>query len=394
MMSSSSSARNRPPFTPSQWQELEQQALVFKYMVSGTPIPPDLIFSIKTSLDSSISSRLFPHHPIGWGCFEMGFGRKVDPEPGRCRRTDGKKWRCSKEAYPDSKYCEKHMHRDHERAFFPEASGSNNARSFPHQESYQQQLSMSSYNNKSYSNFQNLSHNGINNPRQEQPHCFVLGTDFKSARAAKSEKESNISDETTQRPLHHFFGDQWPPKTSSDSWLDLASNSRIPTGHLHHHHHQFTIKFIHFHLEFNTKLIYCIPYEPFSNRDSTIKAYMPKVKPKITNPKVENAESMEQQQIDSLSEGRPISELGFPGGFPHLGVFALQLLLRPQLSTQNPCLQTELVLIQNPRIRSVRIRTRPAPSSPKTWIAWVFPQILACFVYHECGTNPHPQDLT
>ena len=50
-------------------------------------------------------------YAVGWGCFEMGYGRKIDPEPGRCRRTDGKKWRCSKEAYPDSKYCERHMHR-------------------------------------------------------------------------------------------------------------------------------------------------------------------------------------------------------------------------------------------------------------------------------------------
>ncbi|GJN22448.1 hypothetical protein PR202_gb10008 [Eleusine coracana subsp. coracana] len=48
----------------------------------------------------------------------MGYGRKADedPEPGRCRRTDGKKWRCSKEAYPDSKYCEKHMHRGKNRS--------------------------------------------------------------------------------------------------------------------------------------------------------------------------------------------------------------------------------------------------------------------------------------
>ncbi|TKY64271.1 Growth-regulating factor 5 [Spatholobus suberectus] len=113
------SARNRSPFTPTQWQELEQQALVFKYMVTGTPIPPDLIYSIKRSLDSSISSRLFPQHPFGWGCFEMGYGRKVDPEPGRCRRTDGKKWRCSKEAYPDSKYCERHMHRGRNRSRKP-----------------------------------------------------------------------------------------------------------------------------------------------------------------------------------------------------------------------------------------------------------------------------------
>ncbi|XP_019443545.1 PREDICTED: growth-regulating factor 5-like isoform X2 [Lupinus angustifolius] len=315
--------------------------------IRGTPIPPDLIYSIKRSLDSSITSRLFPHQPIGWGCFEMGFGRKVDPEPGRCRRTDGKKWRCSKEAYPDSKYCERHMHRGRnrsrkpvevssatstastttnttppipsynrnnlsmtnpnninsmisaspfpfsplpssiitsesqpfsqsyqssslnpffysqstssratdsesdflspdatthqlfmdsgsyshnekdyrhihgmregvdERAFFPEASGS--ARTYP--DSYQQ-LSMSSYKPYSNSHFQNMNEN---TSKQEQ-HCFVLGTDFKSDRLSK-EKETETT--TSQKPLHHFFG-EWTPK-NTDSWLDLASNSRIQT---------------------------------------------------------------------------------------------------------------------------------------------------------------------
>lgn len=49
----------------------------------------------------------------------MGLGRKIDPEPGRCRRTDGKKWRCSKEAYADSKYCERHMHRGKNRSRKP-----------------------------------------------------------------------------------------------------------------------------------------------------------------------------------------------------------------------------------------------------------------------------------
>ncbi|XP_061361786.1 growth-regulating factor 1 [Gastrolobium bilobum] len=49
----------------------------------------------------------------------MGLGRKIDPEPGRCRRTDGKKWRCSKEAYPESKYCERHMHRGKNRSRKP-----------------------------------------------------------------------------------------------------------------------------------------------------------------------------------------------------------------------------------------------------------------------------------
>ncbi|KAK2991943.1 hypothetical protein RJ640_027834 [Escallonia rubra] len=41
------SSSSRFPFTASQWQELEHQALIFKYMISGMPIPPDLIFTIK-----------------------------------------------------------------------------------------------------------------------------------------------------------------------------------------------------------------------------------------------------------------------------------------------------------------------------------------------------------
>uniref|UniRef100_A0A2N9FDP3 Growth-regulating factor n=1 Tax=Fagus sylvatica TaxID=28930 RepID=A0A2N9FDP3_FAGSY len=345
--SASASARNRSPFTATQWQELEHQALIFKYMVSGIPIPPDLLYSVKRSLDSSISSRLYPHHPIGWGCFEMGFGRKVDPEPGRCRRTDGKKWRCSKEAYPDSKYCERHMHRGRnrsrkpvevtstatstttttttntnlsppipsinrnlsisttittptpttttttssfsvpsplsethphhhhpyhdtttaypflyshssssrqplsgflpqnntthqlfldsgsysqadkdyrylhgtregvdERAFFPEASGT--ARSLP--DSYQR-LTMGSYKGYPHKQFQSLTDSS---KQQQEQHCFVLGTDFKSQGQVKTEEKSEI-----QKPLHHFFG-EWTPK-NTDTWLDLASNSRVPT---------------------------------------------------------------------------------------------------------------------------------------------------------------------
>ncbi|XP_030944041.1 growth-regulating factor 1-like isoform X2 [Quercus lobata] len=119
------SGRNRFPFSASQWQELEHQALIFKYMASGIPIPPDLLYTIKRScLDSSLSSKFFPHQPhqhvgLGWNCLQMGLGRKIDPEPGRCRRTDGKKWRCSKEAFPDSKYCERHMHRGKNRSRKP-----------------------------------------------------------------------------------------------------------------------------------------------------------------------------------------------------------------------------------------------------------------------------------
>ena len=63
--------------------------------------------------------RFLLYLAVGWNCFQMGLGRKPDPEPGRCRRTDGKKWRCSKEAYPDSKYCERHMHRGKNRSRKP-----------------------------------------------------------------------------------------------------------------------------------------------------------------------------------------------------------------------------------------------------------------------------------
>ncbi|KAJ4842737.1 hypothetical protein Tsubulata_031676 [Turnera subulata] len=103
------------PFTVSQWQELEHQALIFKYMMAGLPVPPDLVLPIQKSFES-ISHRFFHHPTMGYCTF---YGKKVDPEPGRCRRTDGKKWRCSKDAYPDSKYCERHMHRGRNRSRKP-----------------------------------------------------------------------------------------------------------------------------------------------------------------------------------------------------------------------------------------------------------------------------------
>ncbi|CAI5952111.1 unnamed protein product [Closterium sp. NIES-64] len=41
---------------------------------------------------------------------------RLDLEPDRCRRTDGKKWRCSREAVKDQKYCDRHMHRGRNRS--------------------------------------------------------------------------------------------------------------------------------------------------------------------------------------------------------------------------------------------------------------------------------------
>ncbi|XP_062183562.1 growth-regulating factor 3-like [Phragmites australis] len=109
-MSGGWAAAARPaPFTAAQYEELEQQALIYKYLVAGVPVPLDLLLPIR---------RGFVYHQpaLGYGPY---FGKKVDPEPGRCRRTDGKKWRCSKEAAPDSKYCERHMHRGRNRSRKP-----------------------------------------------------------------------------------------------------------------------------------------------------------------------------------------------------------------------------------------------------------------------------------
>ncbi|CAI0401279.1 unnamed protein product [Linum tenue] len=43
-------------------------------------------------------------------CFH-GVLDEAEAEAGRCRRTDGKKWRCRRHVLPSHKYCERHLHR-------------------------------------------------------------------------------------------------------------------------------------------------------------------------------------------------------------------------------------------------------------------------------------------
>ncbi|KAL3690372.1 hypothetical protein R1sor_016681 [Riccia sorocarpa] len=141
----------RAPFTTGQWAELEHQALIFKYMMAGVNVPPDLLNPIRKSV-AAMNGLTSPHHAanskfrdyptfashgmkltfvgyippdvahlfrVGWGAFHLGVATNADPEPGRCRRTDGKKWRCSRDVVPDQKYCERHMHRGRHRARKP-----------------------------------------------------------------------------------------------------------------------------------------------------------------------------------------------------------------------------------------------------------------------------------
>ncbi|KAM0872733.1 hypothetical protein ACQ4PT_038516 [Festuca glaucescens] len=106
-------SKNKMLFTPTQWMELEHQALIYKYLNANAPIPSSLLISISNSFRSS-SDRLT------WRPVYQGFtNTDSEPEPGRCRRTDGKKWRCSKEAMADHKYCERHINRNRHRSRKP-----------------------------------------------------------------------------------------------------------------------------------------------------------------------------------------------------------------------------------------------------------------------------------
>ncbi|KAK3226766.1 hypothetical protein Dsin_006628 [Dipteronia sinensis] len=109
-------------FSLSQWQELELQALIYRYILAGAVVPPELLQPIKKSLlhSSPYFLQHFSHYQPPLLQSTGYWGRAaMDPEPGRCRRTDGKKWRCSRDVVAGHKYCERHMHRGRNRSRKP-----------------------------------------------------------------------------------------------------------------------------------------------------------------------------------------------------------------------------------------------------------------------------------
>ncbi|ESQ43128.1 hypothetical protein EUTSA_v10013862mg [Eutrema salsugineum] len=88
------------PFTNAQLKELERQAMIYKYMIASVPVPFDLLVPPSSSSASPCNNK----------------NMAGDLEPGRCRRTDGKKWRCSREVVSNHKYCERHLHRGRPRS--------------------------------------------------------------------------------------------------------------------------------------------------------------------------------------------------------------------------------------------------------------------------------------
>ncbi|XP_062189842.1 GRF-interacting factor 10-like [Phragmites australis] len=103
-------------FTAMQLQELEQQSRVYQYMAARVPVPTHLVFPIWKSVTgaSSEGAQKYPTL-MGLATLCLDFGKNTEPEPGRCRRTDGKKWRCWRSTIPNEKYCERHMHRGRKR---------------------------------------------------------------------------------------------------------------------------------------------------------------------------------------------------------------------------------------------------------------------------------------
>ncbi|KAK6146518.1 hypothetical protein DH2020_020387 [Rehmannia glutinosa] len=92
-------------FTASQMQELERQKMIHKYILASIPVPPQLLLPL-SSLSQCNTSGL-----------DLRFSSSgSDPEPWRCKRTDGKKWRCSRDVAPDQKYCERHAHKSKPRS--------------------------------------------------------------------------------------------------------------------------------------------------------------------------------------------------------------------------------------------------------------------------------------
>ncbi|XP_020571749.1 growth-regulating factor 6-like [Phalaenopsis equestris] len=110
-------------FTLSQRMELKQQMLLYNYIWANVPIPTNLLSSLMRGLNpawfSACSSGSLRPNAAWWGYFHPGYVGNADPEPGRCRRTDGKKWRCSRDAVPDQKYCERHINRGRHRSRKP-----------------------------------------------------------------------------------------------------------------------------------------------------------------------------------------------------------------------------------------------------------------------------------
>lgn len=125
--------------------------------------------------------------------------RAEDTEPWRCKRTDGKKWRCTREALQDSKYCERHIHRGKKR-------GSRKPVEFP----------SSSCRPDGCCDFLE---EGEKLELQRPKHCFVLGADLMLKDPVRVEREQGGQD---SKPLLRLFSERAEPEEDACSRTKLS----------------------------------------------------------------------------------------------------------------------------------------------------------------------------
>ncbi|KAL2337435.1 hypothetical protein Fmac_011881 [Flemingia macrophylla] len=91
--------------TEAQRRELHHQVFIFNQLAYKLSPPHHLM--------------QFPTNMPEYSFLSYDHGNMLDTEPHRCRRTDGKKWRCGKNVVLGQKYCERHMHRGRNRSRKP-----------------------------------------------------------------------------------------------------------------------------------------------------------------------------------------------------------------------------------------------------------------------------------
>ncbi|XWS45111.1 hypothetical protein CRYUN_Cryun15aG0108500 [Craigia yunnanensis] len=231
----------RGPFTPSQWIELEHQALIYKYITANVPVPSNLLIPLKKSLYpyglTSSSAGSLPPNSLGWGSFHLGYTGSTDPEPGRCRRTDGKKWRCSRDAVADQKYCERHINRGRHRSRKPvegqtghSASGTTNSKVVPMSSSMSASVITSGGASNSLSiaqqhQFKNLQSGAANPSTDTLVNRLFLNKDDVRGRIQDPRGLSGISSMTNLKSNNTAF-------TITKQGVQFAESSQSDFGHV------------------------------------------------------------------------------------------------------------------------------------------------------------------
>ncbi|XP_019087270.1 PREDICTED: growth-regulating factor 2-like [Camelina sativa] len=195
---------------------------------------------------------------IGWGTFHLGFaGGNMDPEPGRCRRTDGKKWRCSRDAVPDQKYCERHINRGRHRSRKPvEVQSGQTATATAASKAVtttpQQQPVVTGNSNRRASNSncslvigggQYINESLPNNNRVRNPHIYPSTVNLQPKESPViHQKHRNNNNNNNNNPFEfgHISSDSLlnpnadTAKTYGSSYLDFSSNQDKYSGNHNH----------------------------------------------------------------------------------------------------------------------------------------------------------------